>query len=61
MEYDTGGNILTKTTYPYTNGSLDGLTGEVVSYTYGNTNWKDLLTAYNGNNITYDTIGNPLV
>ena len=34
--------------------------GTVVNYTYGNTNWKDLLTAYNGNAITYDAIGNPL-
>ncbi|MDE5995083.1 MAG: hypothetical protein K2G60_06185, partial [Oscillospiraceae bacterium] len=58
--YDAGGNILTKTEYPFTTGSLDGLTGTVVNYTYGNTNWKDLLTAYNGQAITYDQIGNPL-
>ncbi len=30
------------------------------AYTYGNTVWKDLLTAYDGTAITYDTIGNPL-
>ena len=58
--YDAGGNILTKTEYPFTTGSLDGLTGTVVNYTYGNTNWKDLLTEFNGNQITYDQIGNPL-
>ena len=58
--YDVGGNILTKTEYPYTTGTLDGLTGTVVNYTYGNTNWKDLLTEFNGNAITYDQIGNPL-
>ncbi len=58
--YDAGGNILTKTEYPFTTGSLDGLTGTVINYTYGNTNWKDLLTAYNGKAITYDEIGNPL-
>ena len=58
--YDAGGNILTKTEYPFTTGTLDGLTGTVVNYTYGNSNWKDLLTAYNGNAITYDQIGNPL-
>ena len=57
--YDAGGNILTKTEYPYTTGTLDGLTGTVVNYTYGNTNWKDLLTEFNGNAITYDQIGNP--
>ncbi len=58
--YDAGGNILAKTEYPFTTGSLDGLTGTVINYTYGNTNWKDLLTAYNGQPITYDEIGNPL-
>ena len=58
--YDAGGNILTKTEYPFTTSSLDGLTGTVVNYTYGNTNWKDLLTEFNGNAITYDQIGNPL-
>ena len=30
------------------------------NYTYGNTNWGDLLTNYNGTAITYDAIGNPL-
>ena len=29
-------------------------------YTYGDDNWKDKLTAFNGQTITYDTIGNPL-
>ena len=30
------------------------------TYTYGNENWGDQLTAYNGNTITYDEIGNPI-
>ena len=30
------------------------------SYTYGNTAWKDQLTAFDGKTITYDAIGNPL-
>ena len=30
------------------------------TYTYGDANWKDLLTAFNGQTITYDNIGNPL-
>ena len=35
--------------------------GEVIkSYTYGDASWKDLLTAFNGQTITYDEIGNPL-
>jgi len=29
------------------------------SYTYGDTEWKDLLTGFNGTTITYDEIGNP--
>ena len=29
-------------------------------YTYGDAEWGDLLTAYNGEEITYDGIGNPL-
>ncbi len=31
-----------------------------ISYGYGNTEWGDLLTTYNGKSISYDTIGNPL-
>ena len=29
-------------------------------YAYTDTNWKDKLTSYNGQTITYDAIGNPL-
>ena len=57
--YDGSGNILSKTTYPYTVGEITA-EGTVVTYTYGNENWGDLLTAYNGEAITYDKIGNPL-
>ena len=31
-----------------------------VNYTYGDANWKDKLTNFNGKAITYDAIGNPL-
>ncbi len=59
--YDNGGNITSVTTYPLTWGSLDGVTvTSTVNYTYGDTNWKDKLTSYNGQAITYDEIGNPL-
>ena len=34
-------------------------TGE--TYTYGDSDWKDLLTAYSGHPITYDAIGNHTV
>ena len=52
--YDKGGNI-TEVKH-FKNGEY----GETDTYTYGNSNWKDLLTEYNGNKITYDEIGNPL-
>ena len=43
------GNIRSKT-----DGSVTHL------YTYGNSQWADLLTAYDGHSITYDGSGNPL-
>lgn len=57
--YDNGGNILAVKEYAYTTGTLGDLVSQKV-YTYGDTNWRDLLTNYNGVNITYDEIGNPL-
>lgn len=54
-----GGNLLSKITYPYEIGSLDGLTGTSVNYSYDNV-WKDKLISYGGNQITYDALGNPL-
>ena len=33
---------------------------QTVPYTYGDSNWKDKLTAYNNSFIAYDAIGNPL-
>ena len=45
MTYDNYGNILTK------NGK---------TYTYGDSKWKDLLTEYDGQSITYDDGGNPI-
>lgn len=57
--YDQGGNITAKTEYPYTTGEL-GTATKTTNYSYTNTNWKDQLTSYNGQSITYDAIGNPL-
>ena len=55
--YDLGGNILKKERFAYadTTNSL-----ETVTYTYGDENWRDKLTAVNGSTIRYDAIGNPL-
>lgn len=57
--YDRGGNILSKKRYAFTESTLGAIL-ETVTYTYGDSDWKDLLTAYNGTAITYDAIGNPL-
>ncbi|QGU96846.1 DNRLRE domain-containing protein [Clostridium bovifaecis] len=57
--YDAGGNILSKTEYPHTIGTLGDPTS-TISYDYEDTNWKDKLTSYNEKDITYDAIGNPL-
>ena len=53
-----GGNILSKTNYPYTTGEL-GTATSTINYVYDSV-WKDKLIEYNGNEITYDAIGNPL-
>ena len=59
--YDNGGNILSTTVYPLTWGSLSGVTAtDTTTYSYGDSNWKDKLTAYGDTPITYDAIGNPL-
>ena len=33
---------------------------QIVSYAYGDADWKDKLTRYNGVDIAYDAIGNPI-
>ncbi len=57
--YDNAGNILSRTEYAYTTGEL-GEPTDTVTYTYGDADWGDLLTSYDGTQITYDGIGNPL-
>ncbi len=57
-EYDEGGNIQNKEEYFYYGGNASSRPSETITYTYGNTNWRDQLTSYNGKAITYDEIGN---
>ena len=57
--YDRGGNILSKTYHAYTTGT-PGVAHDTILYSYTDNNWKDKLTAYDGQTITYDAIGNPL-
>ena len=48
--YDAGGNI--------TSVKKNGVS--VKEYSYGDNSWSDRLTSFNGTNINYDEIGNPL-
>ena len=57
--YDSWGNILTKSEYLYTTGTL-GTPSDTVVYTYGNSAWGDQLTSYDGETISYDAMGNPV-
>lgn len=57
--YDERGNILNKKTYAYTTGSLTNATvTDTVTYSYNST-WKDKLVSFDGQSISYDSIGNP--
>lgn len=49
-------------TINYYEGSTSGAPtrSETINYGYSDTNWTDKMTSYNGQNITYDEIGNPL-
>ncbi len=57
--YDRGGNITSKSYYAYTTGT-PGTAMDTITYSYTDSNWKDKLTACDGQTITYDAIGNPL-
>ncbi len=56
--YDMGGNLSQKSEYNYSLNAL-GTPLQTVTYIYGDSVWKDKLTEYNGEEITYDAIGNP--
>ena len=56
--YDVGGNITKRGLTDYYNGSRPYST--LATYSYDDAEWPDLLTAFNGKPITYDTLGNPL-
>ena len=62
-DYNTAGTLVKEYTYTYdTYGNIRTSSNGTTShtYTYGDAEWLDLLTAYDGNTITYDTSGNPL-
>ena len=56
-EYDAGGNITVKNEYAYTTGELD-TEPKVYNYQY-TSEFKDRLSSWNGQDITYDNCGNP--
>lgn len=61
-DYNTTGNLRAKTQF---NLNSEGKTesgddGTTIRYAYGNGEWPDQLTTYNGQSITYDSVGNPL-
>lgn len=59
--YDNAGNILTKKTYALTSEGSDPTTlYSTNTYGYNDAEWGDLLTSFNGHDLTYDAIGNPL-
>ncbi|MBR5826423.1 MAG: RHS repeat-associated core domain-containing protein [Clostridia bacterium] len=59
-DYDGFGNIESKTEYAFTTDSLENkVSTDTVNYTYDEI-WKDKLTSYDGQSITYDAIGNPM-
>lgn len=60
-EYDSNGNILSKKEYKYwSHNPMPEEPTSTVVYGYSDTSWKDKLTSYNGEEITYDANGNPL-
>ncbi|MBQ3598908.1 MAG: RHS repeat protein [Clostridia bacterium] len=64
--YDNAGNILKTYTFDNTGPNVSHwmavypVLGEITeTYSYSDSAWGDLLTNYNGTNISYDRIGNP--
>lgn len=58
--YDVGGNMVSKTTYAYTTGAIDGSMTPVTTQTlgYSDTTWKDILTSYSYTNTADATKNN---
>ena len=57
--YDTWGNITEKKIYAYTTATNPGTPSQTIPYVYSTGTWKDQLTSYNGQTISYDAMGNP--
>ncbi len=58
--YDVGGNILSRSEYGFTLGSLaEKQPVCVMLYSYKANGWRDQMTAYNGEKCVYDAMGRP--
>ena len=57
--YDNAGNLLRKIEYSYTTGKPEKVL-KTIEYNYEDPIWKDKMTAYEGQAVTYDGMGNPL-
>ena len=55
FEYNVGGNIVSKNEYVYTTETLE-IPTKTYAYAYSN-GWKDQLTSFDGQSITYDASG----
>lgn len=58
--YDDAGNIIKVLKRRYDNYGVPTTTISENNYSYNDTEWKDILTSFNGEVFTYDEIGNPL-
>ena len=56
--YDAGGNMTSRKTYDYTEGTLQTIKKNE-TFTYRSDGWKDQILSWNGYRYTYDTGGNP--
>ena len=59
MTYDNAGNMLTRSKYSYTTGTL-GTALSTQTFTYGKNGWGDVLVSINGTAVTSDASGNIL-
>lgn len=60
FDYDESGNILFKKIYSYTMEKPYNKI-ETVEYGYRSDEWKDQLVSFNGTQMSYDIMGNPLI
>lgn len=58
--YDVGGNLTQQREYAYTVAERPEQLHNTLTYGYENAGWKDQLTSYDGKQIVYDEIGNPV-